>query len=115
MIAIERAGFALAVLARHVEPTTGSLPLRPASSGAVCRGAVVVCGVNKLDVLNLEHFVGSVGIDMVNLYPVAAPTTERKEAARLAKESIKRAGNTPGSLNRNHPVFSARTSVTSGI
>jgi hypothetical protein len=39
-------------------------------------------------VLNLEHFFSSVGIEMVDLYPVTALTTARKEAAaRMGRET----------------------------
>jgi hypothetical protein len=37
--------------------------------------------------LNPEQFFSSVGIEMMDLYPVTAPTTARKEAAQMAKKA----------------------------
>jgi predicted nuclease with RNAse H fold len=41
-------------------------------------------------VLNLEQTFSSFGIEMVDLYPVAAPKTARKEAARVARKAYER-------------------------
>jgi hypothetical protein len=81
------APFLLFVLARYIEPTTRSLPPRPTGSWSVRRGAVVVCGVNKVRHAQSGTLFCSVGIEMVDLYPVTTPTTARKEAARMAREA----------------------------
>ena len=40
-----------------------------------------------LDVLNLELFFSSIGIELVDVCPVAAPTTAKKEAAQVARKA----------------------------
>jgi hypothetical protein len=49
--------------------------------------ALVVCGVNKLNVLIREQIFSSFGIYMVDVYSLTAPTIARKEAAQMAREA----------------------------